>query len=92
MLHLWYLLGFKCLAQFQIISERPHGNGQFADDLEVNGAPVSRGDESVHPPVCTLRQQIDKWLQKTHPQVLQVFRRLYFSGMGKTHIALHTKG
>lgn len=70
MQQLWYLLSFKGFAQFQIISECPHGNGQFADDLQVNGAPVSGGDKSVHPPVSTLRQQIDEWLQKTHTKVL----------------------
>lgn len=87
-----HLLLFKFLAELHVVGERPHGDGEFADDLQVNGPPVSRRDERVHPPVGGFRQQVDKRLQETNAKVLEVFRRLHFCRIGETHVTLRQKG
>jgi len=38
----------------QVVGERPHGDGQLADLLQLDGPPVSADDQRVHPPVCGL--------------------------------------
>lgn len=65
-----------------------HCDGQFADDLEVDGASVSRGDEGIHPPVGGFRQQVYKWLQETYTEVLEVLGGLHLGRVGKADVAL----
>lgn len=70
-------LGIEGLVEPPVVGERPHGNGQLADGSEINGLPVGRLDEGVHPPVGAFGQQVHKGLQEAHPQVLQVLRGLH---------------
>lgn len=85
------LLVFKGLAKLYIVCECSHCYGQFANDLEVDGSFVSRGNEGVHPPVGGFGQQVNEGLQEANAEVLKVFGRLHLCWIGETHVALWQK-
>lgn len=86
-----HLLILEGLAQLDVVGEGPHSDGQLPDDLQIDGPSVCGGDEGVHPPVGGLGQQVDKRLQETNTEVLEVFRRLHLGRVGETHVALLTE-
>lgn len=65
-----------------------HCDGQFADDLEVDGASVGGGDEGIHPPVGGFGQQVDKGLQEANAEVLEVLGGLHLGRVGEADVAL----
>lgn len=82
------LLVLERLAQLHVVGVGSHCDGQLADDLEVDGAPVGGGDEGIHPPVGGLGQQVDKGLQETDAQVLEVLGGLHLGRVGEADVAL----
>lgn len=82
------LLVLERLTQLHVVGVGSHCDGQLADDLEVDGAPVGGGDEGIHPPVGGLGQQVDKGLQETDTQVLEVLGGLHLGRVGEADVAL----
>lgn len=82
------LLVLERLTQLHVVGVGSHCDGQLADDLEVDGAPVGGGDEGIHPPVGGLGQQVDKGLQETDTQVLEILGGLYLGRVGEADVAL----
>lgn len=82
------LLVLEGLAQLHVVGQGSHRDGQLADDLEVDGPSVGGGNEGVHPPVGGFGQQVDKRLQETNAEVLEVLGRLHLSRVGEAHVAL----
>ena len=74
--------------QAEVVGERPHGDRQLADLLQLDGPLVGADDQGVHPPVGGLGQQVDEGLEETHPQVLQILGGLHLLGVGEEDVLL----
>lgn len=83
-----YRLRVEGLAEPLVVGERPHGYGQLADGLQVDGPLVCRRDEGVHPPVRALRQQVHERLKVPNAQILKIIGWLHLRGKRKPHVAL----
>lgn len=75
----------------QVVGHSPHGDGQLADLLQLDGPLVSTHDQWVHPPVRGLREQVNERLEEAHTQILQVLRWFHSLRVSEEHVPLQGK-